>query len=324
MSTKQATTLSSIFESGAFAWLDKVAEPLQNGAQKAFGAGSGGMKLKSLLNGTPIRHRVHPALIIWPLGAWTTAALLDALENRVANDKRPGYRASADASVAFGVVGALPTAIAGVADWVDLGDHPRRVGMAHAVANSFALSCYVASMALRVTGKESRRGTAKALAALGYTAVSLGGALGGELVYNLGFNVPQTLYPKPPDDERDVLASADLPDDTPVTVQLDWVPVLLYRTNGEVFAVQHWCPHAGGPLADGTFEGDTVQCPWHGSRFCLRDGAPTQGPASYPLKTFTVREHNGRIFIKASYESQSWPHPPKPPVEEVDYAVSNQ
>ncbi len=205
--------------------------------------------------------------------------------------------------------------MAGLADWVDLGGHPKRVGTAHAVANSIALGCYVTSMALRMSGEESKRGAAKTLAALGYTAVSLGGAIGGDLVYNLGFNVPQTLYPKPPDEERDVLASDDLPEEQPVTVQVDWMPVLLYRTNGEVFAVQHWCPHAGGPLANGTFEGDVVECPWHGSRFCLRDGAPVQGPASYPLKTFTVREQGGRIYIKPSYESQSWPPPPGAPAE---------
>ncbi|MDQ4043854.1 MAG: hypothetical protein M3173_00180 [Chloroflexota bacterium] len=97
-----------MFESPAFAWLDKLAGPLQNGANKLLDSGEGGKKLKSVLNGTPIRHRVHPALIVWPIGAWTTAALLDVMESRASGSKQEGYRASADAAVAFGVAAHFP------------------------------------------------------------------------------------------------------------------------------------------------------------------------------------------------------------------------
>lgn len=307
MTTQQAPTLSSALEGERFDWLDKPAEATQQAAKAVFMAGEAGGRVKSWLNGTPLRHRVHPALVLWPIGAWTTAAFLDVLDAR---DGGAGYGKAADAAIAFGVAGALPSAAAGLADWVDLYDHPRRVGTAHALLNSIALGCYATSLALRKAN--GGRGRARALAGAGLASVLLSGALGGELVYTLGVNVPWLLYPKPPNEWRDVLASAELVEGEPVVVDVDRVPVLLVRTGGRVLAVQNWCPHAGGPLSEGTIEGERVTCPWHGSRFCLVDGRPEQGPASAPLRTFETREEGGRITVRPSYEGQSWPPAPKP------------
>jgi nitrite reductase/ring-hydroxylating ferredoxin subunit/uncharacterized membrane protein len=308
--TKQARTLSSLLETPDWAWLDAVAEPVQGAASAIYRSSPVGMKLKSLLNGTPLRHRMHPMLIAVPIGAWTMAVVLDAIEGRAGRRERRGLQAAADTSVAVGVISALPSAMSGVSDWVDLYDHQRRVGMAHALLNTVALSCYGISLAMRLSG--GNRGLAKALSNAGYGVVALSGALGGELVYTLGVNVPHTLYPKPPDEETDVLASAALVEGTPVVVEVGRVPVLLVRHNGTIHAVQEWCPHAGGPLSQGKIDGDVVECPWHQSRFCLADGAPLQGPAAVPLRTFNVREADGRILVTPSYEAQSWPPPPDP------------
>lgn len=311
--TRQSPTLSAMFEDDAkFGWLDAIADPLQSNVQRVFRSIPGGMKIKSALNGTPFRHRIHPALIVIPLGAWTTALLFDILDGMSSGKDRTAYRKGADTAIAFGIVGALPAAKTGIADWVDLYGHRRRVGMAHAVLNVTALACYGASLALRMANGD-RRGAARALSGVGYGLVSLGGALGGELVYTLGVNVPHTLYPKPPNEFTDVLASGKLVEKSPVVVEVERVPVLLVRRGEHVYAVDAWCPHAGGPLADGTFDGDVVECPWHQSRFCLADGKPLQGPAATPLRTFEVREENGRIAVSPSYEGQSWPPPPEPP-----------
>lgn len=301
--TRQVWTLSSPLESRRFAWLDKLADPVQQAVQGWFGSGKPGRDVKNWLNGTPLRHRVHPALIIWPLGAWTTAALLDVLDAFSSGPNRP-YRKSADASVAFGIVGALPTAAAGVADWVDLSGHHRRVGSAHALLNTVALSLYAASYGLRLT---NRRGAARATSGAGFGIVMLSGALGGELVYNLGVNVSWLLYPKAPNEYVDVLASGDLPVGQPKVVDVGRVPVMLLRREDQVLAVEAWCPHAGGPLDEGEFDGDVVQCPWHGSQFRLTDGRPLGGPASAPLRTFEVIERGGRIVVRPSYEGQDWP-----------------
>jgi nitrite reductase/ring-hydroxylating ferredoxin subunit/uncharacterized membrane protein len=301
--SKQTWTLTAPLEDQRFAWLDKLADPVQKGWQAVYDTSKAGRTVKSLLNGTPLRHRMHPAIIIWPAGAWTTAALLDALDLLASRSGNRSFRGGADASVALGLLGAGPAALAGWADWTDLYGHARRVGMAHALTNITAIGLYAASLTFRLRSKE-RRGLARALSGLGFATIGLGGALGGELVYNLGVNVTHQLYPKPPNKWVDVLASGDLPQGKLVAVDVGRVPVVLLRQDGQILAAESWCPHAGGPLDKGKLEGTVVECPWHQSRFDLRDGAPVQGPASAPLRTFEVREEGGRISVRPSYEGQ--------------------
>lgn len=306
----QAPTLSSIFEDDEkFGWLDTIAEPVQSAAHRIFRSGPATMKLKSLLNGATFRHRMHPAVVLLPLGAWTTALVFDLLETTASDQDQVVFRRAANVAIAAGILGALPSAKTGVADWVDLYAHRRRVGMAHALLNVGALVCYTTSLALR-NGGSGPPGVAKFISAGGFGMVAFSGALGGELVYTLGVNVPHNLYPKPPNEFTDVLSSDELVEDRPVVVDVGRVPVLLIRQGGEIFATDAWCPHAGGPLADGPIEDGVVECPWHQSRFCLADGAPVQGPAASPLRTFEVKEEDGRIAVLPSYEGMSWPPPP--------------
>jgi nitrite reductase/ring-hydroxylating ferredoxin subunit/uncharacterized membrane protein len=319
--TRQARTLSSSLDSPTFSWLDKLADPIQKLTGQIFSSSPMATEVKDWLNGTPIRHRLHPAIVALPIGAWTMATIFDALESASSGQQANAYRAAADTSVGVGIVGAVASAASGLADWADLFGHERRVGTAHAVSNSTALLCYAASYALR-KGDADSRAAAKSFASFGYLALMLGGSLGGDLVYNLGANVRFTLYPKAPNEFRDVLASNDLAEGKPVVVEVERVPVLLYRHQGEVMAVENWCTHVGGPLSEGTFDGNVVTCPWHGSKFCMANGAPLQGPASAPLRTFEVREEQGRIMVKPSYEGQDWPPPPTPPLSEPKYVVS--
>jgi nitrite reductase/ring-hydroxylating ferredoxin subunit len=44
----------------------------------------------------------------------------------------------------------------------------------------------------------------------------------------------------------------------------------------------------GGPLNEGTLDGSTVTCPWHGSQFDVCTGAVLRGPAGAPLKAYRV------------------------------------
>lgn len=318
---KQAKSLSAFLESDRFAWLEGVADPLQNTVLKVLGANDAAKQVKSLLNGTQLRHRLHPMLVAVPLGAWTIAMAFDALE-RIGGDRAAHYQTAADAAIGIGVVSSGAAVATGLADFADLWGHPRRVTVAHALSNTTALACYGTSLALRVAGQ---RGTAKLFSGLGFGALTLGGALGGDLVYNLGTNVRIALYPKPPIEERDVLASSELAEGHRVVVEDEWSPVMLYRAAGKVYAVEDWCPHAGGPLSEGPMDGCIVTCPWHGSRFDVRDGAPLTGPAANPLRTFDVREAEGRILITPNYEGRDWPDPPKAPrtaPEQIDAAGS--
>lgn len=79
----------------------------------------------------------------------------------------------------------------------------------------------------------------------------------------------------------------------------------VFNVGGRLCATQNECTHRQGPLSEGELEGSTVTCPWHGSQFDVSTGAVLRGPATEPLKTYTVVVEGdvGRIEGSARGES---------------------
>ena len=46
-----------------------------------------------------------------------------------------------------------------------------------------------------------------------------------------------------------------------------------FNVDGEYRVIDGICPHAGGPLGQGTLSGSIVTCPWHGWQFDVESGA---------------------------------------------------
>lgn len=76
------------------------------------------------------------------------------------------------------------------------------------------------------------------------------------------------------------------------------MPVVVLRQGKQFCAISATCPHAGGPLDEGTLTGDVVECPWHGSRFHLCDGHVLTGPATVNAPRYDVRVRNGQVEVK--------------------------
>lgn len=89
----------------------------------------------------------------------------------------------------------------------------------------------------------------------------------------------------------------EIPDGGSKLVYVGGEQVALFNVNGRFYAIGNRCPHANGPLVDGTLDGATVTCPLHGSRFDLATGEPLRGPANRPTKTFGVRIEGGEVFV---------------------------
>ena len=68
------------------------------------------------------------------------------------------------------------------------------------------------------------------------------------------------------------LRLCDLDPGRPVPLETPWGSIALFAIEGDVFAVQSFCPHLQGPLFQGTLSGEIVTCPWHQWRFSLRSG----------------------------------------------------
>ncbi len=276
------------------AWLDGLAVPLQKRVGKVFQSGGTVTKrIEDALHGVPIGTPLHPILVTIPIGAWTVVGVLDAMELLGRRDVRAG----ADIAVQVGIVGAALSAITGITDWYQVGEFKmkRRVGLVHGALNGTALLMYVASSVLRA------RGSRAAARNLSWAAFALSGAsahLGGTLVYKEGQGVSHVVDVQPPEDFTPALPEADLRDGQPARGVTGDVPVVVVRQEGEVHALAERCAHLGGPLAEGTVEGGGIRCPWHGSRFRLRDGMVLDGPSAHAQPCFFARVRDGQVEVQ--------------------------
>jgi nitrite reductase/ring-hydroxylating ferredoxin subunit/uncharacterized membrane protein len=275
-------------------WLEPLADTLEEALGGVFGAmGSQGQGVKNFLHGVWLGHPLHPVITDVPVGAWTVALVLDALESISGREELgPG----ADAAVGLGLVGAVAAALAGATDWKETDGHSRRVGLMHALLNTGATALYGASLVCRGRGN---RGAGRGYAALGYAVAAASAYLGGELVYDQRIGVNQVAGVEPPQEWVAVYPAPDLPENQPRRALAQGMKVVLVRQGTRVYALNETCSHLGGPLAEGKVEGEGIVCPWHGSRFALADGHVMDGPATYPEPCLETRVRDGQIEVRA-------------------------
>ena len=290
------TTSQRIVE--ALPFLDGIAERFQPKVQEAVDAG--GTKARNVLDGVWFEVPLHPVLTDVPIGSWTAALVFDGLD--LVTGKQP-VRNAADASIVFGVVGALGAATTGLSDWRYLRGGSRRMGVAHGLLNVIALVLNIISLILRATG---RRNAGRLAFLSGYSISGMAAHLGGELSYNYGLRVNRNVFQGAgPDDFTPVLDEDELTQDAMRRVEAaDGVGVLLSRADdGRICAISAVCNHFGGPLEQGDREGDTVVCPLHRSRFDLCSGEAIDGPAVFPQSRYETRVRDGKIEVKAAQEN---------------------
>lgn len=266
--------------------LDAFAQTLGSLVSKVLQPG----KVKDLLSGTWMGHPAHPMLTDIPIGAWTSALMLDLLGGLRA-------RKGADTLIGIGVLAALPTAITGLSELADLGTEPdRAVAGAHAIGMVAAVGLYATSYVARKSGNRTL-GVGLALAGAG--VMTTAAFLGGHLSFRKGIGVNHTAFEYPLEDWTPVLNDAELPDGQPTLVSASGNDVMLYRADGALCALADRCTHAGGPLHEGSIERGRVTCPWHASIFNLADGSLVQGPATAPQPSYEARVHEGKIEVRS-------------------------
>jgi nitrite reductase/ring-hydroxylating ferredoxin subunit len=67
------------------------------------------------------------------------------------------------------------------------------------------------------------------------------------------------------------------------------------KVEGNIYAVDGFCPHRGAPLAHGALHGHTIVCPWHAWEFDCRTGEGDCGK----ITTYPVLIEEDSIFINA-------------------------
>ena len=84
----------------------------------------------------------------------------------------------------------------------------------------------------------------------------------------------------------------------PLGVEVDGLAVVVVRCGPELYAVEDRCTHDGESLGEAQVEDCQIICPRHGAHFCLRTGEALTPPAYEPLRTYRVREQDGRLLLE--------------------------
>ena len=66
--------------------------------------------------------------------------------------------------------------------------------------------------------------------------------------------------------------------------------------NGELHALWGTCPHAGGPIGQGTLQDNLVVCPWHEWAYDCRTGENDYDPA-IKLDRYAVKVEDDDILL---------------------------
>jgi len=274
-------------------WMEPLAERLGGAVGDLFArGGETSRRVKDALNGVWLGHPLHPVLTDIPVGAWSVAAVFDALD---AERPREAYRTAATVCVKVGLVGAVGAAVTGITDWSDTNGRSRRVGMVHGLLNVGATALYLASLAARRGG---RAAAGRGYAFAGYAIASLSAYLGGDLVFSQQIGVDHSATAAVPEEFARVMPEAELVEDKPHRAMVGETPVLLVRHNGRIYAMAERCAHQGGPLSEGALEHGTIVCPWHGSRFALDTGQVVNGPSTYPQPCYETRVREGQVEVR--------------------------
>mgnify|MGYP003349107702 CR=1 FL=1 len=247
-------------------------------------------------------HPIHPILIVFPfayLAGGFVASAAGALFKRRDLSNLAGYLTPA------GIATGLAAAVPGLIDYtysVPPDSSAKQRATTHALVNSSALALFTAAW---LTGRRQGRSLVPlAFQTLGMAAISVGGWLGGTLVYRnqIGVDHRYANAGKWDDQRTDEAGRIELE-----TGELTLDQMKLLRMNGQRIAVgrtekgyaafQDRCTHKGGPLSDGVLICGTVQCPWHGSQFDVHTGRVKCGPAENPIETFEVKRSPGQLRL---------------------------
>jgi len=240
--------------------------------------------IQNFLNGSWLGHPVHAVVTDVPIGAMTVSIIADVI----------GQPVVADVSLVLGVLAMVASAVTGAADYTEVDGIARNRATVHSVIMVVALVLYVISLAIR-SGSPADRLAPILISLVAYVLLSLGAAIGGDLVYLIGTHVNRHAWRGAGAKwiKLELGELADIPEGGPTKLKAGINELAVVRESDRILAVHAQCAHAGGPLAEGSLVGGAIECPWHGSRYRMADGHNVRGPAMYDQPAYDVRRAEG-------------------------------
>lgn len=267
----------------------------------AFGALRGpGRLLQDFLNGVWLGHSLHAVLVDVVVGGATAALLLDLLRVVFGIE---GLETATTWVVGLAWLAAVGSIVTGLTDFKDTAPSSptRDVAGLHGVINIVGVGGLAFSTMQRLDGNHD---LAFWGLLIGYGIISVGAYIGGHVVYKYGYAINANAFSrgKRAKDFTPVLAVAELPEGTPTKASFGSTAVMLVRRGDVVHALKESCSHASGPLSEGTLGEDTIECPWHGSVFRLRDGSVVHGPATSRQASYRARISGGQVELQGPHQ----------------------
>ena len=96
-----------------------------------------------------------------------------------------------------------------------------------------------------------------------------------------------------------VCAVSEIPRDSVTEAVVGEYSYAICNIAGEIHALEGICPHAGGPLGQGTMLENTIMCPWHGYEFDPRTGENVDNPF-LRVEKVAVKVEGGDVFIEVN------------------------
>ena len=236
--------------------------------------------VQSFLNGTWLGHPVHSAVTDVPVGAMTVSIVADLISQHVV----------ADIAMVIGILAMVAAAVTGLADYTEVDGNARNRATVHGTIMVITLLVYLLSLAIR-SGNPTDRLLPVVLAVIGYLLLTLGAAIGGDLVYVIGTHVNRHAWRGAGAKwiALDLGSLPDIPEGGPTKLRAGINDLVVVRQGDRILALHAQCAHAGGPLPEGEIVDGQIQCPWHGSRFRLDNGHVSRNPAMYDQPAYDVR-----------------------------------
>ncbi len=97
---------------------------------------------------------------------------------------------------------------------------------------------------------------------------------------------------------KKIAKTSDLAPGSGKVVEAEGETLALFNVEGTFYAIGNTCPHRGGPLGEGSLEGNTVTCPWHGAQFNVTTGEVLAPPAATGVKSYPVRVEGEDVLIE--------------------------
>jgi nitrite reductase/ring-hydroxylating ferredoxin subunit len=93
--------------------------------------------------------------------------------------------------------------------------------------------------------------------------------------------------------------ASDIPSGKMVMVSADGKDILVTNVDGNYYAMDDTCTHAGASLSEGSLDGSTVTCPWHGSTWDCKTGKLIAfGAQLKDLSSYKVTVESDNVFVE--------------------------